>query len=98
MGKGSSASGAEAFIWDQTNEMRSVRNLLVNDSGLDITGWTFTRANDVSGDGLVTTPSGQTDAWLADLSTTTEVPQPTALRDGLISNLRLVVEEAIARR
>ena len=67
-----SASGQEAFIWDAGNGIRSLRALLVDQYGLDLTGWTLTSANGVSDDGqtIVGTgvnPDGHTEAWIATL-------------------------------
>ncbi len=64
----------EAFIWDALNGMRNLKTVLENDLGLDLTGWTLIKANSISNDGLKiagwgTNPSGQTEAWLADLTT-----------------------------
>ena len=67
-----SASGREAFIWDAVNGIRSIRALLVEQHGLDLTGWTLTSATGVSDDGqtIVGTgvdPDGHTEAWMATL-------------------------------
>ena len=72
VGSSWSASGAEAFVWDVTNGMRSLRALLVDQHGLDLTGWTLISANGVSDDGqtIVGTgvnPDGHTEAWIATL-------------------------------
>ena len=72
VGSSWSASGAEAFVWDATNGMRSLRALLVDQHGLDLTGWTLVSANGVSDDGqtIVGTgvnPGGHTEAWIATL-------------------------------
>jgi probable HAF family extracellular repeat protein len=40
----------EAFIWDETNGIRSLQDVLVNDFGVDFMGWTLTRAEDMSSD------------------------------------------------
>lgn len=52
VGWGSSVSGQEAFIWDADNGMRSLKDILVNDCGLDLTGWSLTSATGISADGL----------------------------------------------
>lgn len=64
-----------AFIWDQDHDMRSVKQLLI-DLGVDMTGWTLTRAYAASGDGTILAgvgidPSGREQAWIA------TVPEPT---------------------
>ena len=83
VGRGSSASGTEAFVWDETNGMRGLMQVLM-DQGIDMTGWSLTEARGVSADGLTivgygTNPLGQEEGWIA-----TIVPEPsTALLLGL---------------
>ena len=83
VGRVSSASGAEAFVWDETNGMRGLMQVLM-DQGIDMTGWSLTEARGVSADGLTivgygTNPLGQEEGWIA-----TIVPEPsTALLLGL---------------
>ena len=82
VGNSSSSSGWEPFVWDETNGMRALRQMLI-DQGIDMTGWDLTEANGISGDGLTivgygTNPSGYTEAWIA------TIPEPsTALLLGL---------------
>lgn len=83
VGFGNSALGQEAFIWDATNGMRNLRTALVDDFGLDLTGWTLTEARAMSADGLAIVgnginPNGQEEAWLADLHPT-PLPEPSTL-------------------
>jgi uncharacterized membrane protein len=71
-------SGDEALIWDATNGVRRLKGVLVNEWGLDLTGWTLTMANAVSADGTVivgtgTNPSGSREAWIA------VIPEPASL-------------------
>lgn len=78
VGYSGSASGREAFIWDDTNGMRSLRDVLANDCGLDLTGWTLTVAQRISDDGLTivgwgVNPNGNTEGWVA------TVPEPCTL-------------------
>jgi probable HAF family extracellular repeat protein len=75
VGRGNSASGDEAFIWDATNGVRELHQVLV-DLGLDLSGWTLTEATAISDDGLTmvgygTNPSGNTEAWIA------TIPEPS---------------------
>src|SRR6185295_12503846 len=73
---GSEYSGpvdTEAFIWDTTNGLRILKNVLINDQGLDLTGWTLTEATAITPDGLTivgfgTNPVGEQEAWIAVLS------------------------------
>jgi probable HAF family extracellular repeat protein len=67
-------AGFEAFVWDATNGMRSVRQLLVSQFGLGacLRGWKLRTATAVSADGLVVVgygmnPHGNLEAWLAHL-------------------------------
>ena len=60
---------SEAFIWDATNGMRELDQVLT-DLGLDLTGWTLVEARDISADGRTivgtgTNGSGQSGAWIA---------------------------------
>lgn len=75
VGLGNAGSGREAIIWDEVNGMHSLKEVLTNDYGLDLTGWTLERATGVSDDGWLTVvgygtnPSGDTEAWRAVLET-----------------------------
>jgi probable HAF family extracellular repeat protein len=66
-----------AFIWDATRGMRSLEQVLVNDYGLDLTGWTLQYVNGISADGrtIVGTGrhSGRDEAWIA------TIPEPSSL-------------------
>jgi probable HAF family extracellular repeat protein len=48
----------KAFIWDETNGMRNLRDVLVNDYGLDLTGWNLWMATGISADGLTIVGEG----------------------------------------
>jgi len=72
VGIADSASGDEAFVWDDQHGIRSLRAVLVDQHGLDLTGWTLTSAQDVSRDGRTivgygTNPDGFTEGWIATL-------------------------------
>jgi len=63
----------EGFVWDETNGMRDLKTVLVNDFGLNLTGWTLFDARGVSDDGRTVVgfgenPSGDTEAWIAYMS------------------------------
>jgi hypothetical protein len=45
--------GEEMFVWDEARGMRSLPQLLVNEFGLDLTGWTQLVASACSADGRV---------------------------------------------
>ena len=75
VGFGYSALGQEAFIWTQAEGLRNLRQVLINDYGLELTGWTLIDAYDISSDGRVIVgrglnPSGDSEAWRA------VVPEP----------------------
>ncbi|MCP5059800.1 MAG: PEP-CTERM sorting domain-containing protein [bacterium] len=58
--------------------MRSLREVLVSDFGLDLAGWSLTIARDVTADGRVVTgwgtnPNGNQEAWIA------VIPEPSML-------------------
>ena len=78
VGQGTSSSGVEAFVWDETNGMRALIQILA-DQSIDMTGWNLARANGISADGLTivgygTNPLGFNEAWIA------TIPEPgTAL-------------------
>ncbi len=68
----------KAFIWDIDNGMQNLKDLLVNDHSLNLTGWTLNRATGISNDGLTivgfgTNPAGETEAWIA------TIPEPTVV-------------------
>jgi hypothetical protein len=80
VGFGSTSTGGEieAFIWDQTNGMRSLKDVLERSYGLDLTGWTLESATGISADGLNIVgygknPNGFTEAWIA------TIPEPATL-------------------
>jgi probable HAF family extracellular repeat protein len=82
-----------AFIWDATNGMRSLQDVLINDYGLDLTGWTLEEARDISDDGrtivgIGTGPSGR-EGWIA------VIPEPGT---GLLLAVGLAAFVATGRR
>ncbi len=65
---------SEAFIWDTLGGTRSLRDVLIFYYGLDLAGWTLTRATAVSDDGRTIVgsglnPRGKDEAWIARLPT-----------------------------
>jgi len=76
-----STSGDEAFIWDTTNGMRTVMDVLSPDVGAALDGWKLFEAWAISVDGQTvvgvgTNPSGTQEAWVAYLGA--EVPEPAS--------------------
>jgi probable HAF family extracellular repeat protein len=76
VGYSASALGKEAFLWDADHGMRVLQDVLANDYGLDLTGWSLEGASGISDDGLTivgggVSPSGKREAWIA------TIPEPT---------------------
>lgn len=73
VGHGTSAiEEDEAFIWDAVDGMRNLKEVLINQYGLDLTGWKLEEATAISDDGLTIVgfginPNGDTEAWIATL-------------------------------
>ena len=70
--------GFSAFIWDEANGMRSLQSVLIDDFGLDLTGWTLRTATGISADGLAIVgvgfnPDGLPEGWIAVLPPTVPV-------------------------
>jgi probable HAF family extracellular repeat protein len=64
-----------AFIWTAATGMRNLKDVLINDYGLDLTGWTLDDVTGISADGRVIVgngydPQGQVEGWVA------TVPEP----------------------
>jgi probable HAF family extracellular repeat protein len=65
-------NGGEAFIWDAAHGMRGIKQLLQDQYGLDLTGWTLIVAWALSDDGRVIAgegfnPNGDREGWIARL-------------------------------
>jgi len=77
----------EAFVWTaESNEMRSLREILEEDLGVDLTGWTLDKPPVMSSDGgtliaLATNPDGDVEAFVS------YVPEPTG---GVIPGIALL--------
>jgi probable HAF family extracellular repeat protein len=71
----------QAFIWDEPHGMRNLRDVLVEDYGLNLTGWGTLRAEAISADGRAivgfgVNPGGAGEAWLATLPEAPVTPVP----------------------
>lgn len=60
----------DAFIWTADTGLRSLKDMLIQDYGLDLSGWTLTNAHAISADGTTIVgaginPSGNLEAWRA---------------------------------
>lgn len=69
-----------AFIWDEANGMRSLRDVLIAEFGLgsQLQGWQLFVAKGISADGMTVTgqgrnPSGQDEGWIV------TIPEPSAM-------------------
>ena len=66
------SGGPEAFVWDEVLGMQPLREVLVRQHGLDLTGWTLAAATAISDDGRTIVgygrnPRGETEGWIARL-------------------------------
>lgn len=78
----------EAWIWDARRGMRTLRDVLEEEGGLDLSGWQLSTPRDVSFDGTVVVgegyaPTGEQTAWVA------RVPEPRPSMLGTIAALAL---------
>ncbi len=69
----------DAFIWDETNGMRLLQQVLTEEYGLDLSGWKLTQAYAISPDGRSivghgTNPEGENEAWLVRLPSQPKKP------------------------
>jgi uncharacterized membrane protein/DNA-binding beta-propeller fold protein YncE len=74
----------EAFVWDEAHGMRPLREVLVRQHGLDLSGWTLAAATAISDDGLSIAgygrnPRGETEAWIARLPAESNVAAQRAM-------------------
>ena len=75
VGYSESGPNTEAFIWDAHHGMRKLSDVLMNDYGLNLTGWSLTQATAITPDGASivgwgTNPSGNIEAWIV------QIPEP----------------------
>jgi probable HAF family extracellular repeat protein len=68
----------EAFIWNERDGMRHLQTVLIDDFGLDLSGWHLRSASEVSADGLTIVgsggnPDGHGEVWIAVLPPTISV-------------------------
>jgi probable HAF family extracellular repeat protein len=92
---GSSATGGtelnptySVFIWNAEKGMRDLKEMLVAEFGLDLTGWTLTSAEAVSADGRTIVgcgrnPRGLSEGWIARF-VANQTPVATVRADGRV--------------
>ncbi len=73
VGTGSNSSTNTPIIWDASHGLRDLQQVLTNDYGLNLMGWTLTDAEGVSADGDTfigtgTDPNGIQEAWIATIA------------------------------
>jgi probable HAF family extracellular repeat protein len=64
--------GDEAFIWDETDGMRRLHDVLASDLGIHFPGWTLLSVQGISADGTImagdgVNPQGARESWIARL-------------------------------
>ena len=101
---GAQDAGNRAFLWDEFNGMRSLKAILEDDFGLDLTGWILQNASGISADGSTIVgsginPNGDKVPWLAALDfAAIEVPfdiKPGSCPNSLNTRSRGVLPVAI---
>jgi hypothetical protein len=78
VGFSNSDIGGEVFIWDEENGIQSLKNILEDKCGLDMTGWSLFEGYGVSDDGLTivgcgVNPDGFKEGFIA------TIPEPTTI-------------------
>jgi len=90
---GAGTSARTAFLWDATTgTARTVADVLANDHGLDLTGWTLREATDISADGRTIVgngiaPDGTSQGWRAFLASELAGQATLAAGDGAAASL-----------
>ena len=80
-------TAGRAFIWDHRHGLRDLTIVLAG-LGINLSGWQLTEARGVSADGRIiagtgTNPTGNTEAWRADLG---QAPNPADVNDDGVVN------------
>ncbi|MEL7167811.1 MAG: T9SS type A sorting domain-containing protein [Bacteroidota bacterium] len=83
VGVGILANRQAPFIWTAAEGMRALKTVLEDDYGLDLSGWELRAATAVSADGSVivgygTNPSGDREAWRAEVPRSIAVTYPNS--------------------
>jgi probable HAF family extracellular repeat protein len=93
----------QAFVWDRMMGMRLLRDMLQDDYGIDLTGWTLQRAWAISDDGTTIVgraidPQGNTEAYRAVIIPAPEPASLLLLPAGVMLALRRRRKVAAASR
>jgi hypothetical protein len=72
VGSSKAANGDTAFLWDRWHGMRSLKEALAGDYGVDVEGWNLTWATGISDEGATIAgyggnPAGINEGWIARL-------------------------------
>jgi probable HAF family extracellular repeat protein len=94
---GPTESDQEAFIWDEVYGMRNLRDVLVNEYHLDLTGWVLLGANGISADGLTIVgggynPNGDIEGFIA------HIPEPGTLSLLVLGGVGILARRRGVRR
>ena len=94
VGFSDSPTGRVAFLWTGADGMVSLKDYLIAHGASNLTGWTLTAAQGISGNGNTIVgygrnPAGQSEAWIA------TVPEPSSVVLALIA---LLTFASMARR
>ena len=97
VGNSNSFNGSDAFIWDEINGMMNLREVLIDDYGLDLSGWILSQAVAISDDGLTIAgngrnPDNHNDGWVVNLSDS--VPIPDSIVSTTISGVNIRVNKS----
>lgn len=100
VGYSRSSSGQEAFVWDPAHGMRSLRDILVNDCGLDLDDWTtLPFAYAISGDGTRIVGygihNGNTEGFLAEINA---IPESSCVSLVLVGGICLALRHRFCIR
>lgn len=72
-----SQAGVAATIWDETNGLRFLQDVLADEYGLDMTGWTLEYAYGISADGRYIVGSGIDESVNSRRGWVAVIPEPT---------------------
>lgn len=98
VGSASTERGSEAFIWDQKNGMRNLHSVAELEYGLNLVGWTLSRAFAMSPDGRIIVgegfnPDGDFEAWMIKA-----IPEPSSTTIALVLSITLSFGRCVQNR